>query len=146
MLLEKKVAENRQSLWVLGVKGENLFDQDSSFGQTTLPEIQIRQAGFEQRLVGISLQLPSDFFLGFLVPLTLLEDPDAIPYRAIKSLTVRLKGPPNQLACRNFNEIGAIMQANTPNHLRHYSSRSFSLDKKTEFQYPGIPWRVFLSF
>ena len=92
MLLQKKVAKDGKGLRMLGVTGQDLFDQNPPFSQPPLAEIKIRQAGFERRVVRIVLQRLPDLFLRFPIFSAFFKGPDVIGLLGERRLSIRFQG------------------------------------------------------
>ena len=77
---------------MLGISGQDLLDENPSFGQPPLAEIKIRQAGLERRVVRILLQCLPDLFLRFPVISAFFKGPDVIGPLGERLLPIRFQG------------------------------------------------------
>jgi hypothetical protein len=77
---------------MLRISGQNLLGENPSLDQPPLPEIKIRQAGFQRGVVRILLQPLPDLFLRLPIFPALFKGPDVIGLLGERRLPLRFQG------------------------------------------------------
>ena len=77
---------------MLRISGQDLLGENPSLGQPPLPEIKIRQAGFQRGVVRILLQPLPDLFLRLPIFPALFKGPDVIGLLGERLSPIRFQG------------------------------------------------------
>jgi hypothetical protein len=63
---------------MLGITRQDFVDKDSRLNETSLPEVKIRQARFEEGLFRIFFEFRPDFLFRLRISATLFKTPDTV--------------------------------------------------------------------